>query len=424
MRFLRICGGLWFPAQCRSLKLVADTTGAWLLVGRYFLSPITPAVHPPSAMFLPGNRFGERIAHRWSVSDLRKLRTGQFFTRAHRLQLCALAILAAFAGDLAAYFWPQLPRFWTRFFFDLDYVAIVLGGISFGARGGLITAAIAGISHTAVQQFGFERPFAVQGELTVFMLVGLLAGFFAEHRPTSGHLAKHAEGSLRQSSWLELSPQTLGQQIAPGLVHQLRTPLASIEGAAFVLEDGELPDEKRRELVAIVLKECQKLNLLIGLMDGDRSHRLEDGTIDIALLLDDVVHRALDIPHASLLRIEKEIAPDLPQLRGDCEAVEQAILNLVLDAMKAMPQGGRIVLASRAVNDEILIQVTDQRSQANANRLRRAVNSVPMGYWPELELAVAQRIVIRQGGAMRIEQNGEVGLTFSVILPRMHGAYV
>jgi hypothetical protein len=336
------------------------------------------------------------------------------------MQLCVLAMLAALAGDLASYVWPNFPRFWTACLSDFYYVAIVAGGISFGAKGGLITATIAGILHTAVQQFGFDRPLAGQGELTIFLLVGLLAGFFVKRESASGPVGKHAfeTSSLGEMGWLEHRPLPgLGQYPPPGLVHQLRTPLSSIEGAGFVLEDGTLPDDQRRELVAIVLKECHKLDRLIGLLDGDRSGRPGDSTIDIALLLDEVIRRAIDISQASHLRIEKVIAPDLPPLRGDREAVEDAILNLILDAMKAMPQGGTIVVASRAVHGEILIQVTDQRAHANADRLHRAVNSVPMGCWPELELAIAQRTIVRHGGTLRIEQNAGGGLTFSVVLP-------
>ena len=207
-------------------------------------------------------------------------------------------------------------------------------------------------------------------------------------------------------------------------MHQLRTPLASIQGAGFVLEDGSLPDDKRRELVMIVLKECQRLDLLIGLMDSNHSIPSEHGAVNIPILLDEVIRRALATSGASRFSIEKEIADNLPALHCDHEGVEQAVLNLVLDAMKAMPQGGKIVLASRVVNGEILIQVTDQRTQVNADHLRRAVNAMPMGCWPELDLAIAQHIIMRHGGVMRIEQNADFGITFSVILPQVSGAHV
>ena len=365
----------------------------------------------------------------WPVRFFRNLQTGRFLTPACRLQLCALAIAAALAGDVAAYVWPGLPRFWAQFLTDFDYLAIVLGGISFGPKGGLITAALAGISHTLIQQFGFNRPGAGQGELTLFILVGLLAGYLAEHKLSAAHSERRLEEGafLGQNSWTHPSGHpfpAFGQQITPALVHQLRTPLASIQGAGFVLEDGKLPDDQRRELVTILLKECQKLDLLIGLMDANQSWSSEHHAVDISGMLDEVIRRALATANKPTFSIQKEAALDLPQLHCERESIEEAVLNVVLDSMKAMPQGGKIVLASRAVHGEILIQVTDQRAHANADHLHRAVNSMSMCGWPELDLAIAQHIVMRHGGAMRIEQNADLGITFSVILPQVSGAHV
>jgi len=385
-----------------------------------FLIPGLPRAHPASAMSGP---FGERAEGPAPLMDVRGPRTIRFPKLSyHPVGICALAVLAALLGDLASLLWPGLPSFWARFLSDFDYVAIVVGGIYFGPKGGLITAAVSGISHTAIQGLGFNHPLAAQGELTVFILVGLLAGFFAERRPDSSSLGWQTDRSSSEPVRRMHFP-TPWQQVAPGLVHQLRTPLASIQGAAFVLEDDSLPADRRRELIGIVLKECQRLDLFIGLMDSNHSRRTEHTTVDIGSLLDEVTQRAVETLHAPRVLIEKDVALNLPPVRLDREAIAEAILDVLLDAIKATPEGGRIFLACRAVHDEILIQVSDERPHASANRVYRALNSAPMGCWPEIELAVAQRILVRQGGALRIDQNGDSGLIFTLILPNAPGAH-
>lgn len=362
---------------------------------------------------------GAKISILLDTRRLLKLGLHEILT-SRRLQICTLAVVVALLGDMAAALWPGIPRFWTQFLSDFDYVAIALGGATFGPKGGLITAAIAGVSHTTIQQFGFNRPLAAQGELTVFVLVGLLAGFCAERRSTaSSEIRPGTDGSLDRFHQM----QGPIQQLAPGLVHQLRTPLASIEGAVSVLEDCNLAYDQRRELVAILIKECRRLDLLIGLLDLDPSRRFEPTTVEIGSLLKEAVRRGMETPHHPGLSIESNTTPNLPRLHLDREAIVEAIADVLLNAIRAMPQGGRIVVSGHVLYDEVVIQVRDQRPSASATRIYRAMNSTPMASWPEVDLAIAQRILVRQGGALRIEQNVEAGITFTLILPRSTGAY-
>ena len=412
MRVLRISRGFRFPTGSGSLTI--------------FL-PLLPCFEHPF-LVLQRNPLAIEMQGRWPVGYLRKFGAERFTTPEGRLGLCALAILAAFAGDVAAYAWSGLPVLLAQFLVNFDFVAVVVGGISFGPKGGLITAAIAGVSHTLVQHLGFHRPLAGQGELSLFILVGLLAGFVTERKGHSVDSKRSSgEPSVGSDKWGHIGFQarfpSLGQQITPALIHQLRTPLASIQGAGFVLEDGKLPDDKRRELVGIILKECERLDLLLGLMDSNQSGQPHDEAFDLSALLEDIAQRASDTLGGSRFTIEKQITNGLPQLHCDREAMERAILNVVMDGMKAMPEGGKIVLACGLVNDEIKIQVSDQRAELSADRLRRAINSMPIGCWPELDLAIAQHIIDRHGGSMRIEQNADRGITFSLILPRVSGAH-
>ncbi len=364
----------------------------------------------------PGAAAGAPSSHRYAGGP----RSNRFRKPSNRVLICVAAVVVALVGDFASLLWPGIRPFWVEFLSDFDYIAIVLGGINFGPKGGLAVAAISGIAHTATQKFGFNSPLADQGELTVFILVGLLAGFFAERKPAPNS----ASGQLEETSSELISRgyfPSLGQPLPPGLVYQLRTPLASIEGAAFVLEDGSLPADKRRELIGIIQKECQRLERLIGTMDSQQPVLRERTAVDIALLVEEVVQRAWETFHVPGLSIERDIAPALPRLQLDREAIAEAILDVLLHAMKAMPEEGRILVASRVLQNEILIQVSEERPHASSSGAYRALHSQSMGLWTEMDLALAQRILAREGGALRIEQNVESGVTLSVVLPNASG---
>jgi two-component system, NtrC family, sensor histidine kinase HydH len=346
----------------------------------------------------------------------------QFTAVTRTFQWCVCALLAGLVADAAGRAWAA-EGFWTQLLSNGYYVGIVFAAIGFGPRGGLISGAVAGISHLIIMALGPRIPSFGWGESVAFVLAGLLAGFIARRNKMS----REAETTTtwpqaRQTNDLGFgSPvasnhfTTLGQA-APTLVHELRTPLASIEGAGFVLEDATLSEEKRQELVAIILKECQRIDLLVGLI-GASHPRFEHDELDVSSLLDEVIRVAGATADAASHPLRKAVSPEFPHLVCNSELIRQVIINLTINAMYATPPGREIVLSAHSIDNQVFIEVIDQRLGVGEESLDSMLDrSSPNEHW-RVQLATARQVAVQHGGAVKVKRNDNKGITTSIVLP-------
>jgi len=182
--------------------------------------------------------------------------------------MLAVGLLA----DLAHCWFQALPNIWLQFLPGLYYAGILFAAITFGTAGGLGAATLAGICHTATG-FVCRQQTLEPGVLLVFVLIALTAGWLT-HPKKAVERSDHREADAEATTVFHNREESaLVQLLAleptrPGLIHQLRTPVASIEGAAFLLDDPDLADEKRDEFVGIVRRECQRLEALLELLES------------------------------------------------------------------------------------------------------------------------------------------------------------
>src|SRR5208337_1512282 len=150
-------------------------------------------------------------------------------------------------------------------------------------------------------------------------------------------------------------------QLSAGLAHEIRNPLASIEGAAAVVQRERVSEERRREFLDIIQKESRRLNqLLTSFLNFARPSPPDLKTVEIDGLLDSVMVLARHAGETSRWELKKEIQPGLLRLVCDPEQMKQVLLNLVMNAIQAMPQGGTVVLAAREDRHKVTIDVQDQ----------------------------------------------------------------
>jgi two-component system sensor histidine kinase HydH len=140
----------------------------------------------------------------------------------------------------------------------------------------------------------------------------------------------------------------------------------------------------------------------------------------VAALLDEI--RQLVEPQARQAGIELEQAlpPSLPDIRADRDRIKQVLLNLVLNAIEAMPTGGRLTLGAAASSAALTLRVTDTGSGIPPELLPRVfepyVTTKTRGLG--LGLAIARRIVEAHGGRIEAESQVGQGTSFRVTLPR------
>jgi two-component system, OmpR family, sensor histidine kinase KdpD len=147
--------------------------------------------------------------------------------------------------------------------------------------------------------------------------------------------------------------------------HDLKTPLASVLGAASTMRDlaSDLSDQQKRDLLATVIDESERLNRFIAnLLDMTK---LESGAVvpntalhDIGEIVGSALRRASKIltRHEVLL----ELSADLPMLELDAVLFEQALFNLLDNAAKYSPSGTAIAIRSWRDRDQVALQVMDE----------------------------------------------------------------
>ena len=132
-------------------------------------------------------------------------------------------------------------------------------------------------------------------------------------------------------------------QLSAGLAHEIRAPLASLEGAAALVQRESQSAERRREFLDIIQSESRRLNrLLTSFLEFARPRQPDLTMVEIGEVLDSVIILVRHAGDASRLDLQKHIQPGLRMLECDPEQPKQVLLNLVMNASQAMSQGGTV----------------------------------------------------------------------------------
>ena len=215
------------------------------------------------------------------------------------------------------------------------------------------------------------------------------------------------------------------------IVHELRTPLASITAAAHLLQRPELPPERHRSLTHTMLSEVQRLNDLAT--DFLELSRLESGRVHIQrepVHLGGLVQECLEVvrPQAQSrqLDLKTEMDPSIAPVRGDRRLLKQLLLNLLTNAIKYNRSGGQVVVSLRSAAAEVVMSVQDTGRGIDPSDVAhlferfyrvREVEAEAEVPGTGLGLAIARRIAESHQGAITIESQPGQGSTFSVHLP-------
>lgn len=327
---------------------------------------------------------------------------------------------------------PPSLFLWHNIFQRLYYLPIVYAAISFGFRGGLSSAlcsAICYLPHILVDWHGSPGYTANQlAEIVLFVLVGSLTGVLVDQeRRRRAELAASAQQLHRVYRELESSLEQVKRaerlsavgQLAAGLAHEVRNPLASIEGAIDILEKDSSSD-RRAEFHAIIKMECQRLaRLLTNLLDFARPRAPQVESVRVDSLIDSVLALTSHTAEKASIVLRKNLAPGLPPVQCDPEQLKQVILNLTLNAIQAMPGGGEITLSAQRDEERIVLEVADQGAGIPEEELDRIFDPfyTTKQTGTGLGLSVAYQIAEQHHGTITVRRNPNKGMTFSIWLP-------
>ena len=216
--------------------------------------------------------------------------------------------------------------------------------------------------------------------------------------------------------------------------HELKTPVTSIKGFAETLADGALDDPAAaRRFLRIIAGQADRLNAIIedllALSSLERGGEGETGVLLQEARVDDVLAVAADVcgPKAAAKRIT--VTVDCP--RGLCADInppllEQAVVNLLDNAVKYSPEGTTVSLAAKEAPDEIVISVSDEGIGVSREHLPRLferfyrvdkARSRDLG-GTGLGLSIVKHVAQVHGGRVSVDSSPGRGSTFRIHLPR------
>ena len=348
-----------------------------------------------------------------------------------------LKLVVVFLGiavvAVAHFLTPRSHSFWLSAFQHLYYVPIVLAGIWFGWLGGVAAALCSGLCLIFVPYIiGVRDNFSAEyAEVLMFLLVGsvtgVLSGLERNHRQDSERTARHLVALNKQ---LEASVEHLKRadrlsavgELSAGLAHEIRNPIASIEGAIDVLERDAEDVEKREEFLGIIKKECRRVSrLLSDLLDFGRPREPQLRTVSVSEIIDSVVTLANPIAERQGVRLITSLSAE-SAVQVDPVQMQQVVLNLTLNAIQAMPGGGSVTLSSSAEESTVKVDVRDEGVGIPPEDFDKVFD--PFYTTKErgigLGLSVAHQIVKTHGGTIKLFRNPSAGMTFRIVLPIKH----
>jgi PAS domain S-box-containing protein len=233
----------------------------------------------------------------------------------------------------------------------------------------------------------------------------------------------------------ERAVETLKSDFVSTISHELRTPLAAIYGAALTLrrEDVPLGEPQRAGLLEVIASESDRLARIVN--DVLWVSRLESDGLRTVIESCDGVELARTVVDAARQYVPATIklelsAPEreVPPVAGDADKIRQVLTNLVENAVKYSPDGGRVILGVSVVGERLRFSVRDNGlgvPPAEHRRifekfyrldpdLTRGVGGTGLG------LYISRELLERMGGRIWVESSGSGGSTFVAELPLAH----
>jgi signal transduction histidine kinase len=334
-----------------------------------------------------------------------------------RRMCIALALLASFAAGWAT------GSSWAAVY----AIPVALAAAWEGWRGGLPVTALsaAGLLAVSSGQWAWRQSLDA---LALFLVCCIVTETIGRERRLRAHhqeLADQLSGVYERvqanfEGMKRVERLSAIGQLSAGLAHEIRNPLASISGAAAILTRSAALEPTHVKCLEIITTECDRLNgLLTNFLNFARPRPPRLQAIQVEPVLDSVLALAGHGVRGKSLRFERQIQAGLPAIECDPEQLEQVLLNLMINAIEASPEGATITMTANAQGEKVAIGVVDQGHGVSPAHIDRLFDPffTTKEHGTGLGLPVAHQIVRQMGGMLVAQPNAGAGMTFSVLLP-------
>lgn len=214
---------------------------------------------------------------------------------------------------------------------------------------------------------------------------------------------------------------TIGQ-LAAGVAHELNEPLGSILGfAQLVQKDLDLPDRAAKDVARIVKAALRAREVIHKLLVFSRQKTPVKARVDLNRIVEEGLYFLESRCATAGIRLSLALAPDLPRISADASQLHQVLVNLVVNSMQAMPEGGSLRIETCAGPEHVSLIVRDTGAGISDEIMEKiftpffTTKDVDQG--TGLGLAVVHGIVTSHGGSIRVESAPGQGARFEIRFP-------
>ena len=212
--------------------------------------------------------------------------------------------------------------------------------------------------------------------------------------------------------------------LAAGFAHEINNPVGGILNAVRRLRQGGLTDERREEYFELVQDGVDRIRTIVERILHFTPRDQEPGPVDVAEVCRRAVALASHRAEVAHVQLDLELEGPLDGVVGDAQELTQAVLNLIFNAIDAIPaeRDGTVHVRAWTDDDELRIDVEDDGVGMDGETAQRCVDlffsTKPEGEGTGLGLGIVQHIVIDHGGSIDIASTPEKGTTVRIRLAR------
>jgi PAS domain S-box-containing protein len=213
-------------------------------------------------------------------------------------------------------------------------------------------------------------------------------------------------------------------QLAAGVAHEINNPLGGIlVYSHLLLEDLTMDDSKRADVGRIIKEATRCKDIVKRLLDFARQPEPKVEPLSINAALEENLSLVKDQALFHNIKITKKFHPSPPHIMGDKSQLQQAFMNIILNAAEAMDGKGNLIIATRALPDTrfLEIAITDNGCGIPPAHIKRLFEpfftTKKAGHGTGLGLAITAGIIERHNGSIEVQSKVKEGATFTIKLP-------
>ena len=239
---------------------------------------------------------------------------------------------------------------------------------------------------------------------------------------SAAHIARALEANELNAQLMQSARLASLGEMATGVAHEINNPLAGLRRCLQRIGRDPANTDQIREYTGLMMDAVNHIGSITrGMLRFGRQDLKTQSSLQIGQVLREVIELSEHRLQQNSVQLELDFDPSLPPVNGDAQRLQQVFLNIVLNALDAMPDGGRLYITGRRDDGHLVVAIGDTGSGIPESELSRVFDpfftTKEVGEGTGLGLSIAHGIVQEHGGRIELRSHQGEGSVFEIHLP-------